>query len=74
MAAIDGAPDRAARLFGAAEASLSASGDRLDLVDFGEDDRNLASLRAQVDTEVFAAAWAEGQAMTLEQSIAHGLE
>lgn len=74
VAAVDGAPDRAARLFGAAEASLSASGDRLDLVDFGEDDRNLASLRAQVDTEVFAAAWAEGQAMTLEQSIAHGLE
>ena len=74
VAAIDGAPDRAARLFGAAEASLKTSDDRLDFVDFGEDDRNLASLRAQLDTEVFAAAWAEGQAMTLEQAISYGLE
>jgi hypothetical protein len=73
VAAVDGAPDRAARLFGAAEAPLRASGDRFDLVDQGEYDRNLAAVRAQVDAEAFAAAWAEGQAMTLEQAIAYGL-
>jgi hypothetical protein len=74
VAAVDGAPDRAARLFGAAEAPLRASGHRIDLVDQGEYERNLAAVRAQMDTEAFAAAWAEGQAMTLEQAIAYGLE
>jgi tetratricopeptide (TPR) repeat protein len=38
---------RAARLFGAAQAPLSASDDRLDLVDPGEDDRNLAAVRTK---------------------------
>jgi hypothetical protein len=31
-------------------------------------------VREQLDEAAFAAAWAEGQAMTLEQAIAYALE
>ncbi len=34
----------------------------------------IADIRAQLDEPTFAAAWAEGQAMTLEQAIAYALE
>jgi hypothetical protein len=33
----------------------------------------VASARAQLGVDVFAAAWAEGQALTLEQAIAEAL-
>jgi tetratricopeptide (TPR) repeat protein len=35
--------------------------------------RTIAALRAQLDDATFAAAWAEGQALTLEQAIAETL-
>ncbi|HJZ45519.1 MAG TPA: hypothetical protein VKE41_00065 [Roseiflexaceae bacterium] len=38
------------------------------------DDRDIATTRAQLDDATFAAAWAEGRAMTLEQAIAYALE
>jgi predicted ATPase/class 3 adenylate cyclase len=37
-------------------------------------DRIVAAARAQLDEAIFAAAWAEGQAMTLEQAIAYALD
>jgi hypothetical protein len=36
-------------------------------------DHDFALIRAQLDEAVIAAAWAEGQAMTMEQAIAYGL-
>jgi hypothetical protein len=39
-----------------------------------EYDRTLVAVRAQLSVEAFAAAWAEGQAMTLEQAISYALE
>jgi len=36
-------------------------------------DRAVASVRAQLDEATFGAAWAEGQALTLEQAIAEAL-
>ena len=33
----------------------------------------LARVRAQLDEAAFAAAWAEGQAMTIEQAIEYAL-
>jgi tetratricopeptide (TPR) repeat protein len=36
-------------------------------------DRTIAAIRAQLDDATFAAAWAEGQKMTLEQAIAEAL-
>ncbi|HET9221620.1 MAG TPA: hypothetical protein VFO07_03915, partial [Roseiflexaceae bacterium] len=36
-------------------------------------DRTIAAIRAQLDEATFAAAWAEGQQMPLEQAIAEAL-
>jgi tetratricopeptide (TPR) repeat protein len=73
LAVRQGQVTRAARLLGAAErlieprsaplASLPNSWERL-----------VEEIRAQLDAATFAAAWAEGQAMTLEQAIAYALE
>ena len=69
LAGRSGQPERAARLFGAAELLYEASVTRLEYPDQVEYDRNVAAVRAQLDEATFAAAWAEGRAMTLEQAI-----
>ncbi len=69
-----GHPERAARLFGAANALLERSGAVLDEVDQAEHARDVAATRAQLDEATYAAAWAEGRAMTLEHAIAYALE
>ncbi len=67
-------PGRAARLFSAAEALLDAIGAHLEPADRVEFDRNVTAARAQLDEVAFAAAWAEGRTMNLEQAIAYALE
>jgi predicted ATPase len=67
-------PERAARLLGAAQALM----DTTDVV-IGPDDRvdvehDLPTVRAQLGETSFAAAWAEGRAMTLEQAITYALK
>ena len=37
-------------------------------------ERSVAAARAQLDEAAFAAAWAEGRAMTLEQAILFALD
>ncbi|MBI4770417.1 MAG: tetratricopeptide repeat protein, partial [Chloroflexi bacterium] len=79
-----GKPERAARLFGAAEALLEASGAVLDSVDRIAYERNVAAVRrrssargegdAYLDEASFTAAWAEGRTMTLEAAMAYALE
>jgi tetratricopeptide (TPR) repeat protein len=66
-------PERAARLFGAVEMLLEGRDAVIDPIDRVEYDRNLTAARAQFDTANFAAAWAEGHAMSLEQVIAYAL-
>ncbi len=39
-----------------------------------EHERNLASVRTELDEAAFTAAWAKGQAMSLEQAIDYALE
>jgi predicted ATPase/DNA-binding CsgD family transcriptional regulator len=68
-----GQPERAARLMGAVEALYKAFHIRLNYVDQVEHDRYVAAARAQLDEATFAAAWAEGQAMTMEEAIAYAL-
>jgi non-specific serine/threonine protein kinase len=67
----EGQLERAARLFGAAEALREAIhiGPAANYPDRLEYDRYVAAVRAQLDEAAFAAAWAEGRAMTLEQAI-----
>jgi hypothetical protein len=45
-----------------------------DVANHIEYERTLAMLRAQMDDIAFAAAWAEGRAMTMDQAIAYAFE
>jgi predicted ATPase/class 3 adenylate cyclase len=73
-AAVMGRFERAARLWGAEEALREAAA-----LPIWPDvqpiyDRAVAAARAQCGEAVFAAAWAAGRAMPLEQAIAYALE
>jgi non-specific serine/threonine protein kinase len=61
----------AARLFGAADAFLQQSGALLDPNDQPEHDRNVTFVRTALGAAAFAAAWSEGQGMTLDQAVAY---
>ena len=68
--------ERAARLFGAAEALEDSMIARPEfaIFDNGALQAPIAMLRTRLGDDAFAAAWAEGRAMTLEQAIAYALE
>ena len=61
---------RGAVLLAASDGLAKAQGVRLLPWDQGEFDHWLAAAHAQLDDAAFAAAWAEGRAMTLEQALA----
>ncbi len=65
---------RAARLFGAAEGLRAVIGAIGQPIERAAYDASVASVRVQLDSETFAAAWAAGRAMTLEQAIADVLD
>jgi hypothetical protein len=65
--------ERAARLIGAAEASREALGRDRSAFEQSAHDRRVASTLAGLGGTAFAAAWAEGRAMTLEQAIEYAL-
>ena len=65
---------RATRLFGAAEAQRETFGAPMPPAARTEHDRKVAAARAQLDEATFAAAWAEGRAMTMEQAVGYALE
>jgi tetratricopeptide (TPR) repeat protein len=66
--------ERAARLFGTAEALREAMGAALAPVDRAEHDRSVVAARTGLGEEAFAAAWAEGRALSLEDAIKYALE
>jgi predicted ATPase/class 3 adenylate cyclase len=74
LAAVQGQPDRALRLAGAAAAFREVLGKShpRNLQDWIE--HKLAPARAALGTEATAAAWAEGQAMGLDRAITYALE
>ena len=67
-------PERAARLFGAAAKLLESEDADLEPTDRGEYDGGIATARAQLSEEAFAAAWAAGHALPLEQVVAEALQ
>lgn len=69
-----GMPEQAARLFGAAEALREEIHYELEPTDRADYECHVAALREAIDAAAFAAAWAEGRAMTLEQAITYTLE
>jgi molybdopterin-guanine dinucleotide biosynthesis protein len=57
----------------AAEALRELMGRSLTPAQLAAHDRDVATARKRLDPESFAAAWAEGRTMTLEQAIAYAL-
>jgi DNA-binding CsgD family transcriptional regulator len=73
LASTAGQPARAAGLLGAAEVLRDSYGLPLPPVYRASYERTVDAARAQLDEAAFAAAWAAGQAMTMEQAIAEAL-
>ena len=65
---------RAARLWGAAEALREVLDVRPAPASGSHDARRAADLYAKIDPATWAAAWAEGRALTLEQAVAAALD
>jgi predicted ATPase/transcriptional regulator with XRE-family HTH domain len=66
-------PERASRLFGAAQAMRDQLGTPLPPIEHADYDRNLVVMRATLGEEAFSVAWAKGQAMLI-QSLEHVVE
>jgi tetratricopeptide (TPR) repeat protein len=65
---------RVARLLGVAEALRESNGTPVAPVERADYASSLAAARAGLGEEAFAAAWAEGRAMTMEQAVTCALE
>jgi DNA-binding NarL/FixJ family response regulator len=69
-AATQGLAEHGARLFGATEALRESLGWPLPPISRADYDREIAAVRAQLEEATFAAAWAAGRALSLDQAIA----
>jgi hypothetical protein len=69
-----GQPEQAARLFGAWEAAMERMGATAQPADMPDLERNIAAVRDQLDPTSFAAAWANGRTLSLDQAVALALE
>jgi len=65
--------ERVALLYGAATSLRTAIGAPLPSVDRTAHDHTITALRAALGDDAFAAAWAAGQALSLEHAIATAL-
>ena len=72
-AQVEGDSYKAARLFGAAEAMQETMSILLDPDEIHLNERLIAETKAQLGEDAFLTAWAEGQALPLEQAIAEAL-
>jgi predicted ATPase len=68
VAGAQGQPERAARLFGATDGLRAALGVPVRPVDRRLYDRDVTPVRAALGDETFAAAWAAGRALPLDQA------
>jgi hypothetical protein len=71
--AVAKAPDRAARLVGAAEGLRAAIGAPRPHAECAEHERHVATACAALGEAAFAAAWATGRTMPLERMIPEAL-
>ena len=69
-----GEPEKGARLLGASSALMAGMGIDYQLGDLQEIAKYTADVKSQLDEATFEAAYAEGEAMTLEQAVAYALE
>jgi hypothetical protein len=73
LALAEGWPERAARLLGAADALRDAIGAPLPPVYRAAHEHDMATARTALGDAAFAAAWAAGRALALEQAVAEAL-
>ncbi len=73
LASAAGGMAEAGRLFGAAAALRDAIGIPIPSSRRADYEADVAAVRAVLDDDAFAAAWAEGRAMTPEQAVAYAL-
>ena len=73
VAAARGQAERAARLHGAAAALREQLGATVVPWEHPAHERDLAAVRAALEPEAFAAAWAAGAALPLEAAVAEAL-
>ena len=74
LKAMEGQPERAARLLATAEALREAIQAPLPPNEREQYDRVLASVREALTEEAFSTAWEEGRTMTMEQVVAYARE
>jgi hypothetical protein len=74
VAGAQGQPARAARLFGATDTLRTALGIPVRPADRRLYDRDMSAVHAALGHERFAAAWAAGRALALEQAIAEATD
>ena len=72
VVAAQGASGWAVRMWGVAEALREAMGTPIPPVYRADYERSVAAARAQLGEQAFAAVWAEGRMMTLEQVLSGG--
>jgi hypothetical protein len=70
VAAVEGRPETAARLFGAAEAALESFGSQLWPSNRGEYERSVAMVRNALEPPEFESAWRAGRRLSLDQAAA----
>ncbi len=66
--------EHAARLFACADVHRLKGGDLRPLVEQSSVERDLQEIHSQLDEPIFARAWSEGSAMTVDQALALALE
>jgi tetratricopeptide (TPR) repeat protein len=69
FAAVGGRPEVAARLLGAAEALRVRGGVTIDPFNLGDPQALMGRVREQLGEPAFAAAWAQGESLPLDQAI-----
>jgi predicted ATPase/DNA-binding CsgD family transcriptional regulator len=74
VARLRGMAERAAKLVGTSEGVISAPNAHYEPAMRAEVERITAAVRAEIDEETFARLWAEGQSMSLEETIEYALE
>jgi hypothetical protein len=74
LAMLQGQFERAAQLIAWADHGRKISGHPRPPVEQADVDRDLATIRAQLDEATFAAAQATGRAMTMDEAIAYALK
>jgi hypothetical protein len=74
IAIAEGEPQRAVRLFGAAEALRKEVGSEMTDYEQIEYDKAVAQLRPLLNGPDFNSLWAEGRALTIEQAIKFALD